>query len=53
MKQLPAEQFIRIYRSFAIALSQVKSYNQSEVAVGGQKLPIGFSYREELMRRLF
>jgi len=52
MKQLPKEQFVRVHRSFAVALAQVKSYNQSEVTVGGQKIPIGFSYREELMKRL-
>ena len=52
MKQVPRDQFVRIHRSFAIALAHVKSYNQSEVEVGGQKLPIGTSYREELMKRL-
>jgi len=52
MKQLPNDQFVRVHRSFAVALAQVKSYNQSEVTVGGQKIPIGFSYREELMKRL-
>lgn len=48
MKQLPADRFIRIHRSYAIALSYVKSYNQSEVDVAGHKLPIGISYKEEL-----
>ncbi len=47
MRQLPTDQFVRIHRSFAIALAHIKSYNQSEVEVDGQKLPIGFSYREE------
>lgn len=52
MKQLSNDQFVRIHRSFAVALAHIKSYNQSEVEVDGQKLPIGFSYREELMKRL-
>lgn len=45
MKLLPSGQFLRIHRSFAIALAQVKSFSQSEVAVGGVKLPIGVSYK--------
>lgn len=52
MKQLPREQFIRIHRSHAIALSYIKSYNQSEVTVGEHSLVIGMSYREEVLGRL-
>ena len=52
MKQIPGGQFIRIHRSFAIALAHVQSFNQSEVKINGQKLPIGTSYREGLMKLL-
>ena len=52
MKLLPHNQFVRIHRSYAIALSYVKSYNQSEVDVDGQKLPIGMSFRDNLMNRM-
>lgn len=52
MKQLPDERFIRIHRSFAIALKHMKSYNQSEVFVGEKQLAIGVSFREELFKRL-
>ncbi len=52
MKQLPENQFIRIHRSFAIALSGIESFNQSEIEIHGKKLPIGTSYREALMERL-
>lgn len=52
MKQLPENQFARIHRSFAVALEQVQSFNQSEVIVNGQSLPIGSSYREVFMKRL-
>jgi len=48
MKLLPESKFLRIHRSFAIATNHVKSYNQSEVDVAGEKLPIGVSYREEV-----
>jgi len=52
MKQVPNSRFVRIHRSFAIALGYVQSYNQQEVEIAGQKLPIGMSYREALMKRL-
>ena len=49
MKQLPAGQFVRIHRSYAIAMSYIKSYNHSEVDVGGHQLPIGVSYRDDFL----
>lgn len=52
MKQLPVNQFIRVHRSFAVALEYIKAYNQSEVMIGELSLPIGASYRTELMKRL-
>jgi len=52
MKLLPESKFLRIHRSFAIGLGHVKSYNQSEVQVAEEKLPIGVSYREEVTRML-
>ncbi|MFK7980660.1 MAG: hypothetical protein AB8G86_11805 [Saprospiraceae bacterium] len=39
-------------RSFAIALTYIQTYNQQEIEIAGQKLPIGTSYREALMKRL-
>jgi len=52
MKQVPDNRFVRIHRSFAIAFAYIQSYNQQEVEIAGQKLPIGMSYREALMNRL-
>jgi len=49
MKRLPASQFVRIHRSFAVALAQVRSYNQSEVVVKDQTLPIGVRYRDDFL----
>jgi len=52
MSQLTDSQFIRIHRSFAVSLFYIKSYNQSEIEINGKKLPIGMSYRDNLMKRL-
>lgn len=51
LKQIPESQFVRIHRSFVIALSAVKSFNQSEVVIEGERLPIGSSYREGLIKK--
>lgn len=52
MKQLPESIFLRIHRSFAIAIPAVQSYNQSQVQVSGKQLPIGISYRDEVVKVL-
>lgn len=52
MKQMPPNRFIRIHRSYAIALSRVRAYNQSEVEINDISLPIGASYREDLIKKL-
>lgn len=52
MERLPVEQFVRIHRSYAIALPHLRTYNQAEVDVAGYKLPIGASYREDISKCL-
>jgi len=52
MKLLPANHFVRIHRSYAIALKYIKSYNQSEVEIGQKHLPIGISYRNIIVEKL-
>ncbi len=52
MKQLSDEQFIRIHRSYAIALQHIQSYNQSEVTIHTISLPVGMSYRDAFLKRI-
>lgn len=52
MKKLPEQRFLRIHRSYAIALPYIEAYNQSEVIINGQSLPIGSSYKESFMDNL-
>ena len=49
---LPAERFVRIHRSYLIALEQVQHVERGHVQVAGQLLPIGETYRETLLERL-
>ncbi|MEE9371685.1 MAG: LytTR family DNA-binding domain-containing protein [Saprospiraceae bacterium] len=50
MKLLPERKFLRIHRSFAIALQHFSAFNQSEVEINDQKLPIGTSYRNKVAK---
>lgn len=46
---LPSINFIRIHRSFIVARMKVKSYTSSFIEVGVTEIPIGGSYKEQVM----
>lgn len=52
LKLLPEISFVRIHRSFAVAVQKVESYNQSKIEIAGKQLPIGLSFKSELLQRL-
>ena len=45
---LPAEMFIRIHRSYIVALNKIESYNNEIVWIAKQELPISRMYRQEV-----
>lgn len=45
---LPPEEFIRIHRSFLIAIGQVTAFDNHHVSIAGKQLPIGDFYRKNL-----
>ena len=49
---LPAERFLRIHRSFIVALSKIRSITEAQVEVPGQTLPIGRYYKQRVFERL-
>ena len=51
-KKLPAECFLRIHKSYIISLNKIEAYNTSLVEVGGNELPVGRSYKSEVMKVL-
>ena len=56
-EQLPAHLFIRIHRSYLIAVNAIKSVNTEEVILPDITLPISKNYKEQVMelveKRLF
>ncbi|MEM9824625.1 MAG: LytTR family DNA-binding domain-containing protein, partial [Bacteroidota bacterium] len=51
-EKLPPQHFIRIHRSYIIALSKVQRFSPTNVSIGEQLLPIGQRYREAVLKRL-
>ncbi|MDB5012570.1 MAG: putative regulator of cell autolysis [Daejeonella sp.] len=54
-EKLPANQFMRIHRSFIISLNKVKAHTGSSVSVLNQEIPIGRVYSnstDQLLRKI-
>lgn len=47
-EMLPKEMFIRIHRSYIVALNKIESYNHELIWVAKQELPISRMYRHEV-----
>ena len=50
--QLSEENFIRIHRSYLIALDKIEAIEDNSVIIQDTYLPIGKTYRERLLKRL-
>ena len=51
--ELPKNQFIRVHKSYIIAIDKVEVLEGNQVVIGTQKIPIGASYREAVMAKIF
>ena len=48
--KLPADGFIRVHRSYIVAISHIDSITRNEIYVGKKIIPIGDSYKDEFYR---
>ena len=48
-KSLPARQFIRVHKSYIIAVGQIRSIYGNSIELGKATIPIGVSYKEAVM----
>lgn len=48
MEMLPPGQFLRIHRSFIVALDKIERIRAQKVSIGGRELPIGDTFKEKL-----
>lgn len=49
---VPEDRFIRLYKSFVVALEAIETVESHQVSMRNFKIPIGAKYREELIERL-
>lgn len=50
--KLPVNHFMRIHRSFVIAISRIDSYTHEHITILNKSLPISRSYKKEVIQRL-
>ncbi|MGN7884360.1 LytR/AlgR family response regulator transcription factor [Dyadobacter sp. 22481] len=50
--KLPGKDFVRVHRSFIVALSKITAIERNIIYIGERKVPIGDLFREELLRRI-
>lgn len=51
-EKLPAPRFIRVHKSFIVALEKIDTIEKSRIFIGEAVIPVGDSYREGLFRVL-
>lgn len=49
---LPTEQFLRVHKSYIIAVDKIEANERDTLVVNGQRIPVGITYRRELERLL-
>ncbi|MGL4630433.1 MAG: LytR/AlgR family response regulator transcription factor [Leadbetterella sp.] len=49
---LPSSQFVRVHRSYVVALKAISKINTSHVQIGEIELPIGTTYRQKVNDKL-
>ncbi len=50
--KLPKEDFIRIHRSYIIAVSKISAYQKHRIQLGNVELPVGKAYNQQVLDRL-
>lgn len=48
-EKLPEDKFVRIHKSFIVALDKIDSYDNDAVTIRGQVVPIGRSYKNQVI----
>ena len=50
--QLPASQFIRVHKSYLVHLPSIERLSGNVLRVGAHELPVGSTYRQDVLRHL-
>lgn len=50
--QLPDDQFMRVHRSYIVSFSKITQFQKNEIHLANKSIPIGESYKEEVLKKL-
>lgn len=50
--RLPENQFLRVHKSFVVAVAKIDSIEGAEITIAGRRVPIGRTYRKSLIERI-
>jgi DNA-binding LytR/AlgR family response regulator len=51
-EKLPADRFMRVHRSYIVALAHINSFSAIEITIGDAAIPIGTTYAREVGKKL-
>ncbi|MDX2247779.1 MAG: LytTR family DNA-binding domain-containing protein [Bacteroidia bacterium] len=51
MEKLPAEQFMRVHRSYIVALNKIERVRNKIIYMGEKQIPVGRSYKDDFFNR--
>ena len=51
-EKLPPQHFLRVHRSYLVAISKITQFNQTSITLGEKVIPIGGYYKQEVMKQL-
>lgn len=51
-EKFPSSRFVRVHRSYIVNLDKVEAIEESDLIINNNRIPIGKTYKEPLMKRL-
>lgn len=51
-EKLPVQRFLRIHRSYIVAVSKIEKFTHAALGIGVAELPVGELYKNEVLKRL-
>lgn len=52
LSKLPEDRFIRVHRSFIVALDKIEAIKKGKIVIGKKEIPIGDHYKEDLEKKI-
>lgn len=51
-EKLPSNKFIRVHRSYIVAIDKIEAFSTTEIKIHNLSIPIGRNFKNEVMKRL-